>query len=181
MAVDGSGRVHLLRSARLLHFEQQTFDQMLDGWRYRQLSRNLKFDTIKRIRYVRRFVDYVNEFPWHWTSAHVEEYFGDLRSIRHVSHSTLRLTSPHCGTSRPTSPTPTTAGTGSASSTLARIRPRFFTSGTLPRMCRNSKAARRSVPSREGSFKSSSTTPTTRSRPLRPRARRAGRRLTATP
>jgi integrase/recombinase XerD len=31
MAVDGSGRVHLLGSVQLLHPEQQTFDQMLDG------------------------------------------------------------------------------------------------------------------------------------------------------
>jgi hypothetical protein len=68
MAVDGSGRVQLLGSVQLLHPEQQTFDQMLDGWRNQQLSRNLKFDTIdQRIRYVRRFVDHVNEFPWHWT------------------------------------------------------------------------------------------------------------------
>lgn len=65
---------------------KQTFDDMLDGWRNQQLSRNLKFDTIdQRIRYVRRFVDHVNEFPWHWTAALVEEYFGDLRSIRHLS------------------------------------------------------------------------------------------------
>jgi hypothetical protein len=91
MAVDGSGRVRLLGGVQLLHPEQQTFDDMLDGWRNQQLSRNLKFDTIdQRIRYVRRFVDHVNEFSWHWTPAHVEEYFGDLRSIRHLSHSTLR-------------------------------------------------------------------------------------------
>jgi hypothetical protein len=31
MAVDGSGRVRLLGSAQLLHPEQQTFDDMLDG------------------------------------------------------------------------------------------------------------------------------------------------------
>lgn len=91
MVVDGSGRVYLVDSVQLLHPEQQTFDEMLDGWRNQQLCRNLKFDTIdQRIRYVRRFMDHVNEFPWRWTSAHVEEYFGDLRSIRHLSHSTLR-------------------------------------------------------------------------------------------
>ncbi len=91
MAVDGSGRVYLVGSVQLLHPEQQTFDEMLDGWRNQQLCRNLKFDTIdQRMRYVRRFMDHVNEFPWLWTSAHVEEYFGDLRSIRHLSHSTLR-------------------------------------------------------------------------------------------
>jgi len=35
-------------------------------------------------------VDHVDEFPWHWTPSHVEEYFGGLRSIRHLSNSTLR-------------------------------------------------------------------------------------------
>jgi hypothetical protein len=60
MAVDGSGRVHLLGRVRLLHPQQQTLDEMLDGWRNQQLSRNLKFDTIdQRIRYVRRFVDHI--------------------------------------------------------------------------------------------------------------------------
>ena len=37
-----------------------------------------------------RFVDHVNEFPWNWAPAHVEEYFGDLRSIHQLSHSTVR-------------------------------------------------------------------------------------------
>lgn len=91
MAVDGSGRVELLGSVKLLHPEQQTFEEMLEGWRNQQLSRNLQFGTIdQRIRYVRGLVDHVNEFPWNWTPAHVEEYFGDLRSIRRLSHSTGR-------------------------------------------------------------------------------------------
>ena len=37
-----------------------------------------------------RFIDYTNEFPWTWTPAMVEEFFGDLRSIRRVTQSTIR-------------------------------------------------------------------------------------------
>lgn len=89
--VDEAGRVRLVGSVPLLHPEQQTVEEMLDGWRNQQLSRNLQFGTIdQRIRYVRRFIDHVNEFPWRWTPAMVEEYFADLRSVRRLSHSTLR-------------------------------------------------------------------------------------------
>jgi integrase len=91
MAVDESGRVRLAGSVSLLHPEQQTVEEMLQGWRNQQLSRNLQFATAdQRIRYVRRFMDHVNEFPWNWTPAMVEEYFGDLRSIKRRSHSTVR-------------------------------------------------------------------------------------------
>lgn len=91
MGVDESGRVHLVGAVPLLHPEEQTVEEMLQGWRNQQLSRNLQFATIdQRVRYVRRFIDHVNEFPWAWTPALVEEYFGDLRSVKRLSHSTLR-------------------------------------------------------------------------------------------
>lgn len=64
---------------------------MLDGWRNQQLSRNLRFATIdQRIRVVERFMAHVNEDPWNWTVAHVEEFSADLRTEKHVAHSTLR-------------------------------------------------------------------------------------------
>ncbi|MFP5019150.1 tyrosine-type recombinase/integrase (plasmid) [Paenarthrobacter ureafaciens] len=91
MAVDGSGRVLQLNAVSLLHPEEQTLEDMFTGWRNQQLSRNLQFDTIdKGIASVRRFVNHVNEFPWNWAPEHVEEYFGDLRSIRQLKHSTVR-------------------------------------------------------------------------------------------
>lgn len=75
----------------MLHPEQQTVEEMLLGWRNQQLSRNLQFATIdQRIRYVRRFIDHVNELPWRWIPAMVEEYFSDLRSIKRLSYSTMR-------------------------------------------------------------------------------------------
>jgi len=91
MQVDEVGRVHLVQSVPLLHPEQQTLERMLDGWRNQQLSRGLQFATIdQRIRYVRRFVDHVNEDPWNWNPGMVEEFFGDLRSVKRVAHTTLR-------------------------------------------------------------------------------------------
>ncbi|OZF41829.1 integrase [Rhodococcus sp. 14-2470-1b] len=91
MGVDRSGRVVLVESVTPLHPEEQTVEEMLTGWRNQQLCRNLQLGTIEqRQQVVVRFIDYTNEFPWAWTPAMVEEYFGDLRSIRRIAHSTIR-------------------------------------------------------------------------------------------
>jgi integrase/recombinase XerD len=91
VAVDEAGRVRVLTSVHTLHPEDQAVEDMLLGWRNQQLSRNLQFATIdQRLRYVRRFIESVNEFPWRWTPMLVEEYFGDLRSVRHLSNATIR-------------------------------------------------------------------------------------------
>ncbi|KZB86582.1 tyrosine-type recombinase/integrase [Amycolatopsis regifaucium] len=91
MAVDKSGRVRLVDSVPLLHPEQHTIDEMLTGWRNQQLSRNLQISTIdQRIRFVQRFLEFTNEFPWTWTPAMAEEFFGDLRSLHHAKQSTVR-------------------------------------------------------------------------------------------
>lgn len=59
---------------------------MLEGWRNQQLSRSLRFATIdQRLRMVERFMAHVNEDPWNWTPAHVEEFSADLRTQKHVS------------------------------------------------------------------------------------------------
>ncbi|WP_207890871.1 site-specific integrase [Rhodococcus sp. Eu-32] len=91
MGVDGSGRVILVGAVTPLHPEEQTVEDMLTGWRNQQLCRNLQLHTIEqRQQMVRRFLDYTNELPWRWTPGLVEEFFGDLRSIRRVAHSTIR-------------------------------------------------------------------------------------------
>lgn len=91
MAVDKVGRVRLVESVPLLHPEQQTVDEMLTGFRNQQLARNLQVSTIdQRERFVKRFLDYTNEFPWTWTPAQVDEFFGDLRSVNHAKQSSIR-------------------------------------------------------------------------------------------
>lgn len=70
MAVEETGRAHLVGSVQLLPTEQQIVEEMLEGWRNQQLGRNLQVATVhQRIRAVRRFVNHVNEFPWRWTPA----------------------------------------------------------------------------------------------------------------
>ena len=91
MPVDRSGRVYVVGSVPLLHPEAQTVEEMLEGWRNQQLCRNLDHETIAgRIRIVQRFVEVTNEFPWTWTPAMAEEFFGDLRAIHRRKQSTIR-------------------------------------------------------------------------------------------
>lgn len=91
MQIDGAGRVHVVQSLPVLRPDEQVLAMMLDGWRNQQLSRNLQFATIEqRLRCVQRFLDHVNEDPWNWTPAMVEEFSADLRTVKHVGHSTMR-------------------------------------------------------------------------------------------
>ena len=91
MDVDGAGRLHLVDSIPVLRPDEQVLQKMLDGWRNQQLSRNLQFATIdQRLRVVQGFMNHVNEDPWNWTPAMVEEFSADLRMVKKVSHSTLR-------------------------------------------------------------------------------------------
>jgi integrase/recombinase XerD len=91
VAVDDLGRVTPLDGGRYLNAADQVLEDMLTGWRRQQLSRNLGLDTIDgRERIVRRFLDFTNVMPWLWTHAHVDEYFGDLRSEKHRRQNTVR-------------------------------------------------------------------------------------------
>jgi site-specific recombinase XerD len=79
------GGVPLLRPA------EQVFDAMLDGWRNQQLARNLAISTVEgRESTVRAFAAAVNAFPWQWRPQLLDEWLGDLRSVRHLKRSTIR-------------------------------------------------------------------------------------------
>ena len=39
---------------------------------------------------MRRFLDYSNEYPWHWGPSHVDEWTQSLTSERHLAPSTIR-------------------------------------------------------------------------------------------
>jgi len=54
---------------------------MLDGWAAQQRTRFLKATTIdNRLRLVRRFAEFSNQYPWQWAPAEVEAFFDFLRS-----------------------------------------------------------------------------------------------------
>lgn len=84
-------RLQLVDGVALLRPEEQVLQAMLDGWRNQQLARNLAFSTIEqRERKVQAFFRYTNAFPWEWTPQLADEWFADLRSVRHCTRSTLR-------------------------------------------------------------------------------------------
>jgi integrase/recombinase XerD len=91
VAVDDRGRMVPLDSVRYLNPADHVLDDMFTGWRRQQLARNLSPGTVnERERQVRRFLAHVNEMPWQWTVAHVDEFFGDLRGEHHLRTSTIR-------------------------------------------------------------------------------------------
>lgn len=88
---DEHGVVIALRADAAGDLADRTVEEMLDGWRNQQLARNLAFSTIdQRERVVRRFMTDVGELPWRWSSAMVDEWLGDRRTVRGLRQSTIR-------------------------------------------------------------------------------------------
>lgn len=92
-AAAGSARLVLAAGAVPLHPAPQTFEAMLEGWQAQQAARGLAASTIAdRIRLVRRFARFTNDWPWTWAPADVEEWTVQMRAgTRPVAHSTIRL------------------------------------------------------------------------------------------
>ena len=87
----GAARLHLADGVALLRPEEQVFTAMLAGFANQQLARNLARTTVEgRENTVRAFAAYVSTYPWQWTPAMVDEWLGDLRSLRDLKHSTIR-------------------------------------------------------------------------------------------
>lgn len=87
----GTARLHLADGLALLRPEEQVFTAMLDGWRAQQLARNLAFSTVDgRAKAVEAFACHAGGFPWQWSPGAVDEWFADLRAVRHLKRSTLR-------------------------------------------------------------------------------------------
>lgn len=90
-SVPGAARLHLLDGVALLRPEEQVFTAMLIGFANQQLARNLARTTVEgRENTVKAFATYVSTYPWHWTPAMVDEWLGDLRSLRDLRRSTIR-------------------------------------------------------------------------------------------
>ncbi|WP_394814031.1 tyrosine-type recombinase/integrase [Streptomyces litchfieldiae] len=91
--VDLAGAAHLELISGVVHLrpEDAMVDAMLRGWRNQQLARNLKARTIEgREQRVRRFLTFTNEYPWGWTSAHMDEWSATLTGEDHLAPSTVR-------------------------------------------------------------------------------------------
>lgn len=98
--MDESTRVEMAGAAHLvlhpdvtpLHPEEATFEGMLAGWVTQQQSRHLAESTIEdRVRLVRRFAAFTNEYPWQWQPSDLEDWSASLVSrSTPVAASTLR-------------------------------------------------------------------------------------------
>jgi integrase/recombinase XerC len=76
-----------------MHLDPQAavFTGMLEGWASQQRSRLLGDATVAhRLRVVRRFGEFTNDYPWAWQPADVEEFSGSLRG-RGLAFSTIRM------------------------------------------------------------------------------------------
>jgi integrase/recombinase XerC len=87
----GAALTLLADGVGLLHPEARVLEAMLVGWEQQMLARNLAITTIRtRVPHVRALVAHANEYPWSWTMATADEWFADLRSVKHCSLSTIR-------------------------------------------------------------------------------------------
>src|SRR5450759_2345281 len=90
-SVPGAAGLHLVDGVALLRPEEQVFTAMLIGFANQQLARNLAGTTVEgRETTVKAFAAYVSTYPWQWTPAMVDEWLGDLRSLRDLKRSTIR-------------------------------------------------------------------------------------------
>jgi len=85
----------------------------MQGWRAQQMSRGLRDETaVDRERLIRRFQEFTNEFPWHWTAAHVDGWSAYLTGESTWRRPRSALTRVTSGCSPSSSPTPATGGAG---------------------------------------------------------------------
>ncbi|MFI0366268.1 hypothetical protein ACH35V_00225 [Actinomadura sp. 1N219] len=83
-AADLPGAAHLELVDGVVHLDAASavLEAMLAGWARQQRARFLSEDgTIqRRVRLVRRLVEFTNGYPWEWTAADGEEFLAHLRS-----------------------------------------------------------------------------------------------------
>jgi integrase/recombinase XerC len=121
----GSAALSLVDGVSLLHPEDQVFEAMLTGWRNQQVARNLAPSTVdSREHQVRVFTRNAGGYPWQWSAHLADEWFSDLRGVRHCGRSTVRSYQIAIRGFCNFVTDPLTAGRRNASSGSGRIRSR---------------------------------------------------------
>jgi integrase/recombinase XerC len=91
--VDLAGAAHLELVSGVVQLRPQDamVEAMFRGWRAQQTARGLREATITaRENLARRFMEFVNDYPWQWTPAHIDEWSLWLTSEKHLAPSTIR-------------------------------------------------------------------------------------------
>ncbi|TDO44438.1 site-specific recombinase XerD [Kribbella sp. VKM Ac-2571] len=89
--IPGAAGLVLVDGVSLFRPEEQVFEAMLEGFANQQLARNLAYSTVQsREHQLRAFAGHAEAFPWLWSPHLADEWFSDLRAVRHVARSTVR-------------------------------------------------------------------------------------------
>jgi hypothetical protein len=91
--VDLAGAAHLELVSGVVQLRPQDamVEAMFRGWRAQQTARGLREETItSRENLVRRFMEFVNDYPWQWAPTHIDEWSLWLTSEKHLAPSTIR-------------------------------------------------------------------------------------------
>lgn len=90
----GSAPLRLISAgAALLRPDEQTWTEMLEGWKSALMARNLSEGTILGyLRVLKDFHEICNDYPWHWMPHDVDDYVTALhaRNGGNVAKSTVR-------------------------------------------------------------------------------------------
>lgn len=87
----GAARLELVSGVAQLRPEDAMFAAMLRGWRAQQTARGLRESTMAgRERLVSAFSAFVNDYPWRWEPAHVDEWTQSLCGERRLTPATVR-------------------------------------------------------------------------------------------
>lgn len=87
----GAAKLELVSGVTQLHPEDAIWEAMLRGWRSQQFARNLKPRTVdSRVQSIRTFHGFINDYPWNWTPAHMDEWSATLTTEKHLAPSTVR-------------------------------------------------------------------------------------------
>jgi site-specific recombinase XerD len=92
--VDLPGAAHLVLDAKVVHLDEAPaiFEKMVEGWGRQQQSRMLSAGTIEgRLLLIKRFMEFVGQYPWQWAPADVEDWTSSLLGRDEpCAHSTIR-------------------------------------------------------------------------------------------
>jgi integrase/recombinase XerC len=91
--LDGASHLALVSGATLLHPEETVFEAMLEGWTRQMRSRLVSQGSSiePRIRLVKRFAEFTNDYPWRWTPGDLEDWTSSLISgMKPIAHPTAR-------------------------------------------------------------------------------------------
>ncbi|APE14982.1 tyrosine-type recombinase/integrase [Mycolicibacterium rhodesiae] len=88
---DAMGRLVYLPAGASGPDPEAFLEDVLTGWRRAQLAQGTSTETIRRRNaQVLRMADFVGAFPWQWTPADADDFFGHLRGVLNRAHSTVR-------------------------------------------------------------------------------------------